>query len=81
MSHLKALHEKRAALYIFFYYLLLMKLLRDISIFFSVEEKKLVDEVFHNAMDVLSEEDRQLPQVENVLPLLRRGIGIHHGGK
>jgi superfamily II RNA helicase len=46
-----------------------------------VEEKKLVDEVFHNAMDVLSEEDRQLPQVENVLPLLRRGIGIHHGGQ
>uniref|UniRef100_A0A1B0AVG4 Uncharacterized protein n=1 Tax=Glossina palpalis gambiensis TaxID=67801 RepID=A0A1B0AVG4_9MUSC len=30
--------------------------------------------------NVLSEEDRQLPQVENVLPLLRRGIGIHHGG-
>lgn len=31
-------------------------------------------------MDVLSEEDRKLPQVENVIPLLRRGIGIHHGG-
>ncbi|XP_043471399.1 exosome RNA helicase MTR4 [Leptopilina heterotoma] len=46
----------------------------------SLEEKKLVDEVFNNAMDVLSEEDRRLPQVENVLPLLRRGIGIHHGG-
>lgn len=44
------------------------------------EEKKLVDEVFNNAMDVLSKEDRQLPQVENVLPLLKRGIGIHHGG-
>ncbi|XP_055849713.1 exosome RNA helicase MTR4 [Episyrphus balteatus] len=44
------------------------------------EEKKLVDEVFNNALSVLSEEDRQLPQVENVLPLLRRGIGIHHGG-
>ncbi|GLH11936.1 Superkiller viralicidic activity 2-like 2 [Gryllus bimaculatus] len=44
------------------------------------EEKKLVDEVFNNAMDVLSEQDRKLPQVENVLPLLRRGIGIHHGG-
>ena len=29
---------------------------------------------------VLSEEDRALPQVENVLPLLKRGIGIHHGG-
>lgn len=44
------------------------------------DEKKLVDEIFENAMDVLSEEDRSLPQVENVLPLLRRGIGIHHGG-
>ncbi|XP_055381985.1 exosome RNA helicase MTR4 [Condylostylus longicornis] len=48
--------------------------------FNTSEEKKLVDEVFNNAMDVLSEEDRKLPQVENVLPLLRRGIGIHHGG-
>lgn len=48
--------------------------------FNSIEEKRLVDEVFNNAMEVLSEEDRQLPQVENVLPLLRRGIGIHHGG-
>ncbi|XP_077296367.1 exosome RNA helicase Mtr4 [Arctopsyche grandis] len=48
--------------------------------FNTVEEKKLVDELFNNAMDVLSEEDKKLPQVENVLPLLRRGIGIHHGG-
>ena len=48
--------------------------------FNTAEEKKLVDEVFQNAMMVLSEEDRGLPQVENVLPLLRRGIGIHHGG-
>ncbi|XP_071526071.1 exosome RNA helicase MTR4 [Panulirus ornatus] len=44
------------------------------------EEKILVDEVFNNAIAVLSEEDRQLPQVVSVLPLLRRGIGIHHGG-
>jgi len=48
--------------------------------FNTPEEKKLVDEVFNNAMMVLSEEDRTLPQVENVLPLLKRGIGIHHGG-
>ncbi|XP_020710480.2 exosome RNA helicase MTR4 [Athalia rosae] len=48
--------------------------------FNTVDEKRLVDEVFNNAMDVLTEEDRRLPQVENVLPLLRRGIGIHHGG-
>lgn len=45
------------------------------------EEKQLVDEVFNNAISVLSEEDRQLPQVVSVLPLLRRGIGIHHGGR
>lgn len=48
--------------------------------FNTIEEKRLVDEVFNNAMDVLSDEDRKLPQVENVVPLLRRGIGIHHGG-
>ncbi|KAK4475785.1 hypothetical protein MN116_001042 [Schistosoma mekongi] len=43
-------------------------------------EKKVVDEVFRNAIDGLSPEDRSLPQVESVLPLLKRGIGIHHGG-
>lgn len=48
--------------------------------FNNADEKKLVDEVFNNAMDVLNEEDRKLPQVQNLLPLLRRGIGIHHGG-
>lgn len=44
------------------------------------EEKTLVDEVFNNAIDALSDEDKKLPQVEAVLPLLRKGIGIHHGG-
>ncbi|XP_018575535.1 superkiller viralicidic activity 2-like 2 [Anoplophora glabripennis] len=48
--------------------------------FNTTAEKQLVDEVFNNAMDVLSDDDRHLPQVENLLPLLRRGIGIHHGG-
>lgn len=43
-------------------------------------EKKLVQEVFKNAIDCLSDEDKKLPQVEHVLPLLMRGIGIHHGG-
>uniref|UniRef100_UPI00358E6646 exosome RNA helicase MTR4 n=1 Tax=Myxine glutinosa TaxID=7769 RepID=UPI00358E6646 len=44
------------------------------------EEKRLVEEVFMNAIDCLSDEDKKLPQVEHVLPILRRGIGIHHGG-
>ena len=48
--------------------------------FNSEEEKKLVEEVFNNAMDALSDEDRKLPQVEAVLPFLKNGIGIHHGG-
>jgi len=31
-------------------------------------------------MTSLSDEDRRLPQVEALLPFLRSGIGIHHGG-
>lgn len=48
--------------------------------FNSDEEKEAVSTVFNNAMDALSEEDRGLPQIAHILPLLRRGIGIHHGG-
>uniref|UniRef100_A0A3B3ZEI6 Exosome RNA helicase MTR4 n=1 Tax=Periophthalmus magnuspinnatus TaxID=409849 RepID=A0A3B3ZEI6_9GOBI len=47
---------------------------------FNKEEKRLVEEVFNNAIDCLSDEDKKLPQVEHVLPLLKKGIGIHHGG-
>ena len=31
-------------------------------------------------MNSLSDSDRNLPQILHILPLLRRGIGIHHGG-
>ena len=37
-------------------------------------------QVFANAMEALSEDDRTLPQVVTILPLLKRGVGIHHGG-
>ncbi|CAM9104113.1 unnamed protein product [Choristocarpus tenellus] len=44
-------------------------------------QRSLVEQVFNNAMASLSEEDRHLPQVvEAILPLLKRGVGIHHGG-
>lgn len=43
-------------------------------------EKELVEQVFNNAIDSLSEEDKTLPQVVSILPLLKRGVGIHHGG-
>jgi ATP-dependent RNA helicase DOB1 len=44
------------------------------------EDKELVGEVFANAIAALSDDDKTLPQVENLLPILKRGIGIHHGG-
>lgn len=43
-------------------------------------EKDLISQVYNNAIESLSEDDRKLPQVEALLPLLKRGIGIHHGG-
>ncbi len=46
----------------------------------SAEEQDLVSNIFNNAIDNLSDDDKQLPQISNLVPLLRRGIGIHHGG-
>jgi ATP-dependent RNA helicase DOB1 len=43
-------------------------------------EQDLITNIFNNAIENLSPEDRQLPQITNLLPLLRRGIGFHHGG-
>ncbi len=43
-------------------------------------EKAMVDKVFNNALEMLFEDDKQLPQIQNILPLLKRGIGIHHSG-
>lgn len=48
--------------------------------FNSAEEKQLTKAVFSNAIESLSVEDRSLPQIESILPLLERGIGIHHSG-
>uniref|UniRef100_A0A914W8B0 Superkiller viralicidic activity 2-like 2 n=1 Tax=Plectus sambesii TaxID=2011161 RepID=A0A914W8B0_9BILA len=42
--------------------------------------KEMVLEIYNNAMDLLSEDDRKLPQIDAVLPFLLRGIGIHHSG-
>ncbi|KAG0055772.1 ATP-dependent RNA helicase mtr4 [Gryganskiella cystojenkinii] len=43
-------------------------------------ESDMVNQVFQNAISSLSEDDRTLPQIEQIIPLLRRGIGIHHAG-
>src|SRR5690606_17198676 len=44
------------------------------------EEKETIEYIFNNAIDTLSEEDKQLKQVTSILPLLKRGIAIHHSG-
>lgn len=44
------------------------------------DEHELVAKVFKNAIKQLSEADQELPQIKSILPLLQRGIGIHHSG-
>ncbi|MBA0839624.1 hypothetical protein Goarm_005330 [Gossypium armourianum] len=58
------------------------------------DEKGNIETVFWSAMDMLSDDDKKLPQasyicyafyemllqVSNMLPLLKRGIGVHHSG-
>uniref|UniRef100_A0A453QAW2 Helicase ATP-binding domain-containing protein n=1 Tax=Aegilops tauschii subsp. strangulata TaxID=200361 RepID=A0A453QAW2_AEGTS len=44
------------------------------------DEKVNIETIFWSAMDLLSDDDKKLPQVSNMLPLLKRGIGVHHSG-
>ena len=46
----------------------------------NADEAALVDGVFWNAVDCLSEADRRLPQIGAILPMLKRGVGVHHSG-
>lgn len=48
--------------------------------FNTQEEKDVVEQVFQNAILCLNEEDRNLPAIELMLPLLQRGIAVHHSG-
>ncbi|XP_024023551.1 DExH-box ATP-dependent RNA helicase DExH9 [Morus notabilis] len=44
------------------------------------DEKTNIETIFWSAMDMLSDDDKKLPQVSHMLPLLKRGIGVHHSG-
>ncbi|KAG8094167.1 hypothetical protein GUJ93_ZPchr0012g22126 [Zizania palustris] len=44
------------------------------------DEKANIETIFWSAMDLLSDDDKKLPQVSNMLPILKRGIGVHHSG-
>ncbi|XP_020678441.1 DExH-box ATP-dependent RNA helicase DExH10 isoform X1 [Dendrobium catenatum] len=48
--------------------------------FNTEEERDVVEQVFKNAILCLSEEDRNLPAIQLMLPLLQRGIAVHHSG-
>jgi ATP-dependent RNA helicase DOB1 len=51
-----------------------------IVLLWTEEEREAIQTIFSNAIDQLSDDDKKLPQIEHVLPLLKRGIGIHHSG-
>ena len=44
------------------------------------EEKEKIEAIYYNSIQKLSKEDQELPNIVNFLPLLKRGIGVHHGG-
>ncbi|KAL4421012.1 hypothetical protein ABPG77_008849 [Micractinium sp. CCAP 211/92] len=48
--------------------------------FNTPEEKEAVAEVFNSAIQCLKEEDRQLPFIQAMLPMLQAGVAVHHSG-
>lgn len=44
------------------------------------QEKEKIEIVYNNAIDILSEEDKNLPQLKAMKEIVKKGIGIHHGG-
>ena len=46
----------------------------------NAEEQNSVSQLFDAALATLDEGDRQLPQITGLLPLLQKGIAVHHSG-
>lgn len=44
------------------------------------EEKEAVQSIFDAALQCLDEKDRELPCIQSMLPMLLRGVGVHHSG-
>lgn len=44
------------------------------------EEKDAVTEVFNSAIQCLKEQDRELPFIKAMLPMLQAGVAVHHSG-
>merc|ERR1711937_319571 len=41
--------------------------------FCNLDEKKMIHQIFNNALDSLSTHDRELSQIQEILPILKRG--------
>ena len=48
--------------------------------FNTKEEQEMVTKIFENALGQLDDSEKQLPAVQAMLPLLHRGIAMHHSG-
>lgn len=48
--------------------------------FNTKEEQEMVSKIFENALAQLDDTEKHLPAVEAMLPLLHRGIAMHHSG-
>lgn len=48
--------------------------------FNTEDEKAQIDTIYQNAMSTLSADDQNIPMITQLPLLLKRGIGIHHGG-
>ncbi|KAF9036911.1 antiviral helicase [Hymenopellis radicata] len=46
----------------------------------SEEEQSQVSHICSSALAVLPSEDSEFPHISQLIPLLRRGVGIHHSG-
>lgn len=44
------------------------------------EEKERIDTVYNRSLMVLDEKDRQLPAIQAMRDIVKKGVGIHHGG-
>nr|CAG8485617.1 15762_t:CDS:10 [Entrophospora candida] len=44
------------------------------------EEKDLTQQVFDNALNLIPEDEQNIPQIEHMLPFLRCSVAIHHSG-
>ena len=46
----------------------------------GAQAQELIKSIFENALASLPDEDRRLPHVNSMLPMLLRGIAVHHSG-